>query len=631
MEITFKLNKTPDSSSLNHYCSIAGSLLLLVGPFTPLVSLPIFGSVTLFQRGEDGTILFLVAIMALALSVNRRYGFLWVSGLLGLFEMGSLFYVLNERMSDHEGSPMARALSHIGPDWGVAVILLGSLLSLRVAISAGVRRRPGTIVARDAPTAHALVNHAAYDRSRQNTVVCKTCEKPLIEGLFSCGDCGTSVSYVDTTSCSFCESCGSPKALDGVCGKCDANSGDKQTFIAEAKLETVVANRGVMVHKGAYVETTSCSFCKFCGSPKALDGVCGKCDANSGDKQAFIAEAKLETVVANRGARVHKGHNSSVWRRAGLWVSLGAAALLCVVGLIVFRMRVERVEHQQKGLLPSLDSKKSYPIKAVESATSSIDATNYVGRMPDADFFNDPKIKSALDACLPPETVRGLEELDSRHVDFENVQAEGQILSVEWNPRVGTAVSGSILAVDRETRGAILAEQVDEPIIHISGKYQSTDTSKMPHVVSEWLQARSEAQFKLGQVRPSLQFLTYSGGDLFESFKVAGITDPTDVERFMAALRSAIADENKEAVSHLVSYPFIMFENHQARKIAGPAEFLENYSSIVNSRIKTTVALAGLGDLSANREGVRLGNGEVVFATSDSGQLLVTGINPDIE
>jgi len=82
-----------NTAILRKALAAAGSLLLAIAPFAPMVSAPIFGRITLFQQGKgDGVVLLIVALVALGLSLAGRYGFLWVSGALGLFEVGHLFY-----------------------------------------------------------------------------------------------------------------------------------------------------------------------------------------------------------------------------------------------------------------------------------------------------------------------------------------------------------------------------------------------------------------------------------------------------------------------------------------------------------------------------------------------------------
>lgn len=99
-------------------------------------------------------VLLVVGLVALGLSLFGRFSFLWLSGALGLFEIGNLFcffyYHLPEAMDDYKrqagngvfGSIGQFTLSNVEPDWGAALILIGTLLSLGVAINAGVNRRP---------------------------------------------------------------------------------------------------------------------------------------------------------------------------------------------------------------------------------------------------------------------------------------------------------------------------------------------------------------------------------------------------------------------------------------------------------------------------------------------------------
>jgi hypothetical protein len=134
--------------------AVVGSLLLVISPFAPFISAPIFGRITLFQQGKgDGVVLLVVGLVALGLCLFGRFSFLWVSGALGLFEIGNLFYFfyyrLPEVMDNYQrqagngvlGSVGQFTLSNVEPDWGAALILIGTLLTLGVAINAGINRR----------------------------------------------------------------------------------------------------------------------------------------------------------------------------------------------------------------------------------------------------------------------------------------------------------------------------------------------------------------------------------------------------------------------------------------------------------------------------------------------------------
>jgi hypothetical protein len=144
--------------ALQKALAVAGSLLLVIAPFAPFISAPIFGRITLFQQGKgDGAILLIIALVALGFSVFGRYGFLWVSGALGLFEMGNLFWFFYNRLPDviesykrqNNGSVFGSigeiTLSNVDPDWGAMVLLLGTVTTLGVAVSVGFKRRAFTL------------------------------------------------------------------------------------------------------------------------------------------------------------------------------------------------------------------------------------------------------------------------------------------------------------------------------------------------------------------------------------------------------------------------------------------------------------------------------------------------------
>jgi hypothetical protein len=67
---------------------LIGSIVLFVGVFTPIISLPIVGSMNYFQNGKgDGVIILGLAIVSLILTLTKRYGGLWFTGLGSLAVM----------------------------------------------------------------------------------------------------------------------------------------------------------------------------------------------------------------------------------------------------------------------------------------------------------------------------------------------------------------------------------------------------------------------------------------------------------------------------------------------------------------------------------------------------------------
>lgn len=68
---------------------IAGSALMVLGVFTPIVTLPIVGSQNYFQNGKgDGVILLVLAAISLALVLKDQYKWLWYPAI------GSLAFLL---------------------------------------------------------------------------------------------------------------------------------------------------------------------------------------------------------------------------------------------------------------------------------------------------------------------------------------------------------------------------------------------------------------------------------------------------------------------------------------------------------------------------------------------------------
>jgi hypothetical protein len=62
---------------------IAGSIVLFVGVFTPIVSLPIVGNMNYFRNGQgDRVIVLILALISIVLVLRKQYRWLWVTGLL---------------------------------------------------------------------------------------------------------------------------------------------------------------------------------------------------------------------------------------------------------------------------------------------------------------------------------------------------------------------------------------------------------------------------------------------------------------------------------------------------------------------------------------------------------------------
>lgn len=126
---------------------LIGSILLVIGVFMPIVSLPIIGSINYFQNGHgDGVIVLILGVISLILTLTKKYGALWFTGLGSLAVMAFTFINFQMRMSQAR-EEMQRALGNnpfrgladaalqtIQIQWGWAVLVLGAALVIAAAI-----------------------------------------------------------------------------------------------------------------------------------------------------------------------------------------------------------------------------------------------------------------------------------------------------------------------------------------------------------------------------------------------------------------------------------------------------------------------------------------------------------------
>lgn len=130
---------------------LCGSLVLFVGVFTPIVSVPVVGNVNYFQNGHgDGVIILVLAIISLLLTLSKKFGALWFTGLASLGLLLFTFLNLQTRISEMKtqmesglaGNPFRGiadiAVQSIQIQWGWAVMLVGAGL----VISAAALRKP---------------------------------------------------------------------------------------------------------------------------------------------------------------------------------------------------------------------------------------------------------------------------------------------------------------------------------------------------------------------------------------------------------------------------------------------------------------------------------------------------------
>jgi len=120
---------------------IAGSAILFVGVFAPIVSVPFAGGLNYFQNGRgDGTIILLLAVASLVLTLLKKYKGLWLTGLGSAAVLLFTFVMFQVRVSEMQsemnrqlvGNPFAGlAKSMAGAvqlQWGWALLVVGAVL-----------------------------------------------------------------------------------------------------------------------------------------------------------------------------------------------------------------------------------------------------------------------------------------------------------------------------------------------------------------------------------------------------------------------------------------------------------------------------------------------------------------------
>ena len=127
--------------------AVFGSILLFVGVFTPLISLPIVGSINYFQNGKgDGIVILVLAVVSLILALTSRYEGLWLTagGSLAVLTFTFVqFQMMRQQMlavmdKDLSGNPFAGlarlAVDSVQIQWGWALLLVGVGMVLAGAV-----------------------------------------------------------------------------------------------------------------------------------------------------------------------------------------------------------------------------------------------------------------------------------------------------------------------------------------------------------------------------------------------------------------------------------------------------------------------------------------------------------------
>lgn len=84
-------------------------------------------------------------------------------------------------------------------------------------------------------------------------------------------------------------------------------------------------------------------------------------------------------------------------------------------------------------------------------------------------------------------------------------------------------------------------------------------------------------------------------------------------EEFFTMLKKAVADNDKEAIASMVDYPFHARIKGKAVKVRDQKHFVADYDQVVTAKVKDVVAKQTYATLTANWQGVMIGDGEIWF------------------
>lgn len=125
---------------------LIGSIILFVGVFTPIVSVPIMGNMNYFQNGKgDGTFVLILAVVSLIFVLTKKYKGLWFTGLGSMAVMAFTFINFQMKISDMKaqmetqlaGNPFRgladMAMQSVQLQWGWALLIVGAALVISSA------------------------------------------------------------------------------------------------------------------------------------------------------------------------------------------------------------------------------------------------------------------------------------------------------------------------------------------------------------------------------------------------------------------------------------------------------------------------------------------------------------------
>ena len=140
-----KNQKTSDTN-IKQVLGFIGSIILFIGVFTPIVSVPIVGNINYFQNGQgDGIFLIILAAISFILSITKKYKGLWFTGVISLLMLISVLISFQTKIAEMKsqintelaGNPFKFlgdiAVQSVQIQWGWALLFIGSVLIITAA------------------------------------------------------------------------------------------------------------------------------------------------------------------------------------------------------------------------------------------------------------------------------------------------------------------------------------------------------------------------------------------------------------------------------------------------------------------------------------------------------------------
>jgi hypothetical protein len=125
---------------------LIGSLVLFIGVFAPIMSVPIMGDINYFRNGEgDGTIVLILAVISFILVLAKNYKGLWFTGISSLGIMLFTFMNFQSKMSEAKSDMESElagnqfrglvdmAMQSVQLQWGWALLIVGAALVIASA------------------------------------------------------------------------------------------------------------------------------------------------------------------------------------------------------------------------------------------------------------------------------------------------------------------------------------------------------------------------------------------------------------------------------------------------------------------------------------------------------------------